>query len=492
MGDMEAFRELGIQPQLCNILAKKGILEPFEIQEAAIPVALSGYDLLARAPTGSGKTLAFSLPLIQTCGKAMPRKPLKLILSPTRELAEQINTVVKDFTKERGLWSYAIYGGVSYKKQNHALEKGVDILIATPGRLLDLMQSGQIHLSDIETVVLDEADRMADMGFLEPVRDIIDACENRRQVLLFSATLDDDVKVLVDLYMDEPVKVEVGPEEVSLDSMQHFFWFAKNSVKTSIACEIIRRTGRAVVFTRTRRDVERVAKEIEADGVGVVALHGGMTQRQRDRAMERFIHRECMALVATDVAARGIDVEGVNAVIHYDPPENAKAYKHRSGRTARGGESGVVFSLIKNQQKKHFNHIQRDVGIRSPFTNPELQLIPHFEVEFIGPMKHESYGRKGSNHRNKGNPRSKGKGPGSKKDTRSRRYRDQNWQHKKRGQRKPKGDDDNNGGVAKKGGKGNFKKPMTRDQKRNRPEHERQGRRGSRPASKRNKPAQNK
>jgi superfamily II DNA/RNA helicase len=382
---MSSFAELGLHEALIEGLGRQGINEPFEVQTECIPLLLDGVDVACRAPTGSGKTLAFGLPLLQTLPAAAPHRPTGLILTPTRELAEQIHNVLKPLAKAMDLFVGSVYGGVSYRPQHRMMERGVDILVACPGRLLDLMDSGVIVLKDTVSIVLDEADRMADMGFMEPVCDVLDRCADDAHVVLFSATLDDEVAQLVEAYQNDPAIVEVGEADVSVTHMDHHFWLMPNSKKSLISCELVRKCGRSVIFCRTRAGVDRVAEEMEMDGVYVTALHGGMTQRQRDRAMETFIHGECMALVATDVAARGLDVEGVNCVIHYDPPENGKAYKHRSGRTARGGASGVVVALVQKPQKKMYSRMQKDVGINEAFVPPDFLALPEFEVEYIPP-----------------------------------------------------------------------------------------------------------
>jgi len=380
---MVSFSDLGIEPALVNALRTQGILEPFEVQKESIPDGMLGKDVCCRAPTGSGKTLAFGLPLLSRTKEAEPRRPTSLILTPTRELAEQIYKVLDPLAYEMRLYVHAIYGGVSYNKQFRALDQGVDVLVACPGRLLDLMERGALSLDDVEVVVLDEADRMADMGFMEPVCKILDRCKKDRQTILFSATLDDEVADLVRDYQTDPVTIEVGPKEVSMESMTHHFWLMPNSKKPDITAELIRKCGRSIVFCRTRAGVDRVGDDLSYDGMAIQTLHGGLSQRQRDMAMQRFQHGECMALVATDVAARGIDVEGVNCVIHYDPPENGKAYKHRSGRTARGGASGIVVSLVQRPQKRSYSRIQRDVGIDVDFMPPEFSILPEFEVVYI-------------------------------------------------------------------------------------------------------------
>ena len=553
-----SFADLGVDPKVVRILEAQGIVSPFEVQLASIPDAMAGKDVCCRAPTGSGKTLAFGLPLLAKTTEAHPCRPTSLILTPTRELAEQIYTVLEPLAWELKLYVLAVYGGVSYTKQFRALDRGVDVLVACPGRLLDLIDRGNVSLQDVNCVVLDEADRMADMGFMEPVCKILDMCKSHRQTILFSATLDEEVADLVRDYQTDPVTIEVGPKEVSMESMQHLFWMMPGSKKGPMSAELIRKTGRAIVFCRTRAGVDRVGDELEYDGVSVEILHGGLSQRNRDRAMERFQHGETMALVATDVAARGIDVAGVNCVIHYDPPENGKAYKHRSGRTARGGASGVVVSLVQKPQKRSYARIQHQVGINCNFVTPEFSEIPEFEVEFIAPRA-KSYGRQGSNARNdrggrhnrSGNNRRNDRGgyrggrDGGRDSGRSGgggyrggdrtvyQGRDSGrdsgrggdrggYRGGNDGGRAPKQDNQAHAPAAKKSLKekinnskskdSNYRgeargktykpthsekkgflggrRPMTREQLRNRPEHTRKGGRGGRVASKRNKHAQ--
>jgi superfamily II DNA/RNA helicase len=389
-----SFYDLGVDPGLVNSLKEMGITEPFEVQRESIPDAMMGNDICCRAPTGSGKTLAFGLPLIMRTLRADPEFPTSLILSPTRELADQIANVLTPLAATFDLEVLAIYGGVPYGRQRKALSRGTDIVVACPGRLLDLLGHGALSLEDVGTVVLDEADRMADMGFMEPVCEILEQCAPNRQTVLFSATLDDEVGDLVEKYLHNPVTIEIGPKEVSMDSMEHFFWLMKNSMKPGIAAEIIRKCGKTVVFCRTRKGSDRVGDELVEEGISVAVLHGGLDQRQRDRAMAKFVEGRCMALVATDVAARGIDVEGINCVIHYDPAENGKVYKHRSGRTARAGAQGTVVSLVQNPQKKMCSKLQKDVGIFVKFKPPEFNDLPKYEVEYIPPPRHKSKPRK--------------------------------------------------------------------------------------------------
>jgi len=401
-----SFSELGIVPPVVNVLKEQGITEPFEVQAKSIPDILDGNDVCCRAPTGSGKTLAFGLPLITNCKPAHPHYPTALIVTPTRELAEQISNVLKPLAKKVDLGVIAIYGGVSYAKQKQALSKGVDIVVATPGRLIDLMENESIRLDDVNIAVLDEADRMADMGFIDPVCHILDNCSKNRQTILFSATLDDDVSTLVKKYQRRPVKIEVGPKEVSMESMKHFFWLMPNTRKSKLTADAVKKGGRSMIFCRTRRGVDRVGKELRGENLRVAVIHGGLSQNQRDKAMNQFIYGECVALVATDVAARGIDVEGVQCVVHYDPPENGKAYKHRSGRTARAGAYGSVISLVQKPQKNEFNKIQRQVGIKVKFTSPEFDKLPE-RVKYNPPKRPKRVQSPLANKRRRGRSRSR-------------------------------------------------------------------------------------
>ena len=411
------FADLGVPDSLSHTLHRSGITEPFEVQKESIPDAMMGRDICCRAPTGSGKTLAFGLPLLTRCVRAEPYLPTSLILTPTRELAEQICSVLTPLAHEMDLDVVAVYGGTSYAKQTKPLKRGVDVVVACPGRLLDLMENNSLSLENVDIVVIDEADRMADMGFMEPVSKILDNCSRQRQTIIYSATLDDEVADLVKNYLHEPVTIEVGPKEVSMESMKHIFWLMNNSMKSDIASEAIRKNGRSIVFCRTRRGVDRVGDELEDSGLSVATLHGGLTQRQRDGAMARFTKGNCIALVATDVAARGIDVEGVQIVIHYDPPENGKAYKHRSGRTARAGAVGSVISLVQGPQKKSFSRMQREVGINCKFTPPNFSDLPETDFVYTAESRPRRNGRQesrngGYNNRGRSQNNSRGRSNG--------------------------------------------------------------------------------
>jgi len=412
------FSDLGIGPDLVQALEKQGIVEPFEVQSESIPDSILGHDVCCRAPTGSGKTLAFGLPLLARTQKANRKRPTSLILTPTRELAEQICSVLKPLAKAIGVNVLSVYGGVSYRNQLRGLEDGVEILVACPGRLLDLIERKALSLNDVSIIVLDEADRMADMGFMEPVCEIIEMCSENRQTILFSATLDEDVIDIVETYQTNPITIEVGPEEVSIDSMQHYFWKVKNHKRVEVTAEIVRKSGRSIIFCRTRMGVNRLDEELKGEGISCTPLHGGLNQNQRDRAMRKFSTSRIMVLIATDVASRGIDVEGVNCVINYDPPENGKAYKHRGGRTARAGTNGIVVSYVPKSKERLYSRIQKEVGVKYRYTLPQVEVLEENEFELIPPEKGDrsdrgrrrgSGGNRNRISRNKRNFSSRGK-----------------------------------------------------------------------------------
>ena len=383
------FSDLGIEPGLVVALEKEGFTEPFEVQCEAIPDAMLGRDICCRAPTGSGKTLAFGLPMISRTAKAESKRPTSLILTPTRELAEQIRNVLHPLARSAGLGILSVYGGTPYRGQLRKLDRGVEILVACPGRLIDLLDRGALRLDDVEIVVLDEADRMADMGFMEPVCSILDECSPNRQTILFSATLDDDVEEIVDSYQHDPAIIGIGPEEVSMDSMQHIFWKVESRGKADLSAYITEKCGRSIIFCKTRAGVNRLGKQMDELGSSNTTLHGGMNQNQRDRSMRKFSTGRARVLIATDVASRGIDVDDVGCVIHYDPPENGKAYKHRSGRTARAGSTGTVVSLVQRSQNRQYRRIQSQVGIKCEITDPEPEILDEREFILVPPDKSE-------------------------------------------------------------------------------------------------------
>jgi superfamily II DNA/RNA helicase len=365
------FADLGVSETLTEALAEQDIIAPFPIQEATIPDAIAGKDVCGKAPTGSGKTLAFGLPILANIGKAKPGAPKAMILAPTRELAEQIYADLQPLAKATGRWVTAIYGGMAYGPQRKALAKGVDVLVATPGRLGDLIDEGDVRLDEVEIVVIDEADRMADMGFLPVVKWLVNRTPKDRQTLLFSATLDGDVAVLSHHYQNDPVRHEVaGLDDETATDARHFFWKVSHTDRTTRTMEVIEHVHPAIVFCETRNGADRVARQLKTQGVKVEAIHGGRPQAHRNRALDKFSSGKVDALVATDVAARGIHVDGVAGVVHYDPPQDAKAYLHRSGRTARAGASGVVVSMVRPDQELSVRSIQRELGLDPAMDEP--------------------------------------------------------------------------------------------------------------------------
>ena len=370
------FAQLGLPKQLVRALSKTGIDEPFPVQAATIPDALAGRDVSGKAPTGSGKTLAFGLPLLTNIQKADRQRPRALILAPTRELAEQIKRELAPLAKAAQRSVFAIYGGVGYGPQKGALRKGVDVLVATPGRLEDLIEQGTVDLSHIEIVVVDEADRMADMGFLPDVRRLLDRTPPNRQTMLFSATLDGDIAVLSRDYQRNPVRHEAGTIDPEVGDAQHHFWLVQHHDRVQHAADLVTSAGgRSIVFTRTRHGADRLAKQLTKLGLGAVAMHGGRSQNQRTRALQAFSSGRAQALIATDVAARGIHIEAVASVIHFDPPADSKDYLHRSGRTARAGAGGTVVSLVTGAQQRAVKWIQRDLDLNAPIEKPQLRSL---------------------------------------------------------------------------------------------------------------------
>jgi len=372
------FADLGLPSPVVAALARAGITTPFPIQVETIPDALAGHDLLGRGSTGSGKTLAFGLPMIARIASMppQPRRPRGLVLVPTRELAMQVNDALEPLGRTLGLHFKTVVGGTSMEKQVYALRRGVDVLVATPGRLGDLIRQGECFLDDIEVVVLDEADQMADMGFLPEVTALLELCSPAAQTLLFSATLDGDVDTLVREHMHDPIKHELEPATSPVDTMEHHVLVVNREDKAVVATEIARREGRTIMFVRSQLGAERVAGNIADRGVNARALHGGMSQNARTRTMAEFKEGKIAVLVATDVAARGIHVDDISLVVHVDPPEDPKAYLHRAGRTARAGATGRVVTLVLRNQRKSMQRLHEKAGV----TASEHEVAPGSEV----------------------------------------------------------------------------------------------------------------
>jgi superfamily II DNA/RNA helicase len=370
-----SFADLGVPAPLCPALVRRGIVEPFPIQAATLPDALAGRDVAGKAPTGSGKTLAFGLTIAARAldaGAARPRRPRALVLVPTRELAAQVRRELAALVDERRDGPVAaIYGGVGYGPQRSLLAKGPSVVVACPGRLEDLVASGDVVLDRARLVVVDEADRMADMGFLPAVRRLLDRTPVRRQTLLFSATLDGDVDTLVARYQRDPVHHAVAGDEDDAE-VEHLFWKVPRAKRIALTADVVSRTGPTIVFTRTRHGADRVARQLVQAGVKAVAIHGRRTQSQRDQALRRFRDGKASALVATDVAARGIHVDGVACVVHFDLADDPKDHVHRSGRTGRAGAPGVVVALVPDDAVRAARALQRKVGRAEPIGDPDL------------------------------------------------------------------------------------------------------------------------
>ena len=363
------FADLGIAAPLVNALSKQGILHPFPIQIATLPDALAGHDILGRGQTGSGKTLAFGLALLNNLnGKvAKPHKPLALVLTPTRELAQQIDEVLMPLARSIGHESVVVAGGMSYSKQITAMRRGTAILVATPGRLIDLLNKGEVQLDQLQITVLDEADQMADMGFLPVVKEILDQAKLDGQRLLFSATLDRGVDSLVRQYLKNPKTHSLPNDRASVSTMEHYVLVMNPTDKDDITNQVAARNGKTILFVKTQRGADRLADKLAHAGVPVGALHGGKSQAVRTRTLALFKETPNAALVATDVAARGIHVDGISLVVHVDAPTDHKDYLHRAGRTARAGEAGTVVTLATTRQQKSIGGLTQRAGVTPKF-----------------------------------------------------------------------------------------------------------------------------
>ncbi|HEX6916911.1 MAG TPA: DEAD/DEAH box helicase, partial [Phycicoccus sp.] len=359
------FAALGLPDRLVERLARDGITEPFPIQAAAIPDALAGRDVLGRGRTGSGKTLAFGLPMLARLaggGRPASRRPRALVLVPTRELAMQVSDALEPVVHVTGMRHRLVAGGLSDEPQISSLARGVDVLVATPGRLADLMERGAVELGDVEIAVLDEADHMADMGFLPEVTAILDALPEGGQRLLFSATLDRGVDALVERYLVDPVTHSTDEAQAAVTTMSHHVLLVDPQEKKALTAELAGREGRVIVFARTQLGADRIAGELRAKGVLAAALHGGLSQAIRNRVLGAFRDGRVGVLVATDVAARGIHVDDVGLVVQVDPPRDHKDYLHRAGRTARAGEQGAVVMLALPHQRRMVTRIVEQAG----------------------------------------------------------------------------------------------------------------------------------
>ncbi|MDO5663323.1 MAG: DEAD/DEAH box helicase, partial [Brachybacterium sp.] len=403
------FARLGVPQNLIDALAPQGITTPTPIQAATLEDSLAGRDVLGRGRTGSGKTYAFLMPLVARLAASdsprRARRPRTLILAPTRELAAQIGDSLAPLAKAARLRTAVVFGGVGQKPQVDALSAGVDVLIACPGRLLDLMGQGHADLSAVEATVLDEADHMADMGFLPMVRRILDATPKRGQRMLFSATLDEGVGKVVKQYLHSPVTHEADPATNTVTRMEHHVLEVDGAQRFEVLRDLAASPGRTILFTRTKHGAKKLAKKLMGSGVAAVELHGNLSQGARTRNLEAFGNGTAPTLVCTDIAARGIHVDEVALVVHADPPIEHKAYLHRSGRTARAGEAGTVITVQTPDQKKDVHDLMRKARIRPEMhagvtkTSPVLQRLAPGErtigaVPDLGPAGDEGSGRR--------------------------------------------------------------------------------------------------
>jgi superfamily II DNA/RNA helicase len=364
----KGFAGIGLPEKLVTTLNRRGIQAPFAIQARTLPDALAGRDVLGRAQTGSGKTLAFGLPMLTRLAaqdvRRQPGKPRGLVLVPTRELAQQVTDAIAPLGHPLNIKTTAVYGGASMGRQISALRNGVDIVIATPGRLIDLIEQGECDLGQIDIAVLDEADYMADLGFMPAVTRILDLTPEGGQRLLFSATLDRGVDKLVRRYLVDPAFHAVAPAAAPIESVEHRVFTLRPEDKVVVAAEIAARPARTLYFVRTKHGADRLAKQFRRIGVEAVAIHGNLTQGARKRALESFANGSPRVLIATDVAARGIHVDDVDLVVHFDPSGDHKDYLHRSGRTARAGATGTVVSLVQHDQRREVARLHEKARVK--------------------------------------------------------------------------------------------------------------------------------
>jgi len=389
----KTFADLGVHPDLCAVLERQGITTAFPIQAMTIADALAGRDICGKAKTGSGKTLGFGLPMLQrvaaseapTRREGGPARPRGLVLLPTRELAVQVHEVLEPLGAALGLHVNAVYGGADIERQVKSLRRGCDIIIATPGRLIDLGDRGELNVEVLDVLVLDEADRMADMGFMPQVEWVLRRiAEHPHQTLLFSATLDGAIDRLVKRYLTDPVFHEVASDTQTVSLMVHHFLNVHQMDRVKVAATICRSFDKTIIFCRTKRGADRLVEQLLKEGVNAAAIHGDLRQSQREKALADFMAEKLPVLVATDVAARGLHIDAVDCVMHFDPPEDQKAYLHRSGRTARAGSTGVVVSLLLWNQIMEAQVTMKRLALKRPivevFSNdPRLKDLASWE-----------------------------------------------------------------------------------------------------------------
>ncbi len=388
------FAELGVPSDLLAVLTANQITVPTPIQAATLPDSLAGKDLLGRGRTGSGKTYAFALPVVARLsakgGRAAPRRPRALILAPTRELVSQIDAALSPLAKAAGLTTHTVFGGVGQGPQVSALKRGVDVLIACPGRLEDLIQQGHCNLGDVQITVLDEADHMADLGFLPAVRRLLGQTPSHGQRMLFSATLDNAIDVLVKRFLDKPVIHQADSAQSPVAKMDHHVLHVSRELRIAVLVDLASAPGRTIFFTRTKHGAKALARQLNKSGVPSVDLHGNLSQGARTRNLDAFHSGTATTLVATDIAARGIHVDDVALVVHADPPAEHKAYLHRSGRTARAGAAGTVITLMTDDQVRDVRDLTRAAGVKP--TTTKLNNVSHPVLQELAPGQRSTPG----------------------------------------------------------------------------------------------------
>ncbi|WP_298330691.1 DEAD/DEAH box helicase [Haloactinopolyspora sp.] len=415
-----AFSALGVPESVVKILGVDGIVEPTAVQAAVLPDAMAGRDVLGRARTGSGKTLAFGLPILTRLAgsRSAANHPRALIVVPTRELAGQVTAALEPLAEALRLRMVTVYGGAPYDRQIRRLDRGADVVVATPGRLSDLIERGACSLDAVEVVTLDEADHLCDLGFFPAVDELLAQTPRGGQRLLLSATLDGDVDRLVRRHLDQPARHEIDPEVSSVATMDHHVLVVGAHNKLDVTTQLVRANPRSIVFTRTKGGATRLAEDLEGAGVPAVDLHGDLSQRVRERNLDRFRSGRAQVVVATDVAARGIHIDGVGLVVHFDPAGEPKAYLHRSGRTARAGASGAVVTMATHGQARHLGELFRRAGVEAknvdarsvagePITASALSEAPAMARREPprGPARRNNGARPGNRRRRDGAPR---------------------------------------------------------------------------------------
>ena len=404
-----SFAELGVPSDLLAVLTANQITVPTPIQAATLPDSLAGKDLLGRGRTGSGKTYAFALPVVARLsakgGRAAPRRPRALILAPTRELVSQIDAALSPLAKAAGLSTHTVFGGVGQGPQVSALKRGVDVLIACPGRLEDLIQQGHCNLGDVQITVLDEADHMADLGFLPAVRRLLGQTPSNGQRMLFSATLDNAIDVLVKRFLDKPVIHQADSAQSPVAKMDHHVLHVSRELRIAVLVDLASAPGRTIFFTRTKHGAKALARQLNKSGVPAVDLHGNLSQGARTRNLDAFHSGTATTLVATDIAARGIHVDDVALVVHADPPAEHKAYLHRSGRTARAGAAGTVITLMTDDQVRDVRDLTRAAGVKPTTTKLSQRRPPGPAGARSGPAHHAGRDRPRRRHRALAPPR---------------------------------------------------------------------------------------